>query len=65
MTDHQEHTGEGNGNNISTVEAFPPPWYDIEFVIPASIGTPPQKTLLNLDTGSADLFVFPSVTLNA
>jgi hypothetical protein len=35
--------------------AYPAPWYDTEYVIPVKIGTPPQATYLNLDTGSSDL----------
>ena len=39
-----------------TAPAYPPLFYDSEYVIPVKIGTPPQTIYLNLDTGSSDLY---------
>lgn len=48
------------GDITGTVVAYPPPFYDIQYVVPVFIGTPLQEVYLNLDTGSADLCVSPS-----
>ncbi|KAJ6787510.1 hypothetical protein PWT90_02273 [Aphanocladium album] len=45
-----------------SAEAVPAPQLDSEYVIPVDLGTPPQTLPLNLDTGSADLWVFSSKT---
>ncbi|KAH7329476.1 aspartic proteinase [Stachybotrys elegans] len=42
--------------------AYPAPWYDTEYVVPVKIGTPPQVTYLNLDTGSSDFWAFTTDT---
>lgn len=45
----------GAGDMAGSVSASPPRDYDIEFVTPVGIGTPPQTLSLVIDTGSADL----------
>ncbi|UNI13908.1 hypothetical protein JDV02_000603 [Purpureocillium takamizusanense] len=45
-----------------TVQATPAATYDSEYVVPVGFGTPPQTINVNLDTGSADLWVFSSKT---
>ena len=50
------------GDERGTVEARPPPFYDIQYVVPVDIGTPAQRTYLNLDTGSSDLWTFTTDT---
>ncbi|KEY72462.1 hypothetical protein S7711_05137 [Stachybotrys chartarum IBT 7711] len=52
---------DGQGQN-GTVAAYPTPWFDTQYVVPVSIGTPPQITYLNLDTGSADFWTFTTDT---
>ncbi|KAI6783973.1 uncharacterized protein J7T54_001849 [Emericellopsis cladophorae] len=44
----------GDAGMTGTVSASPPAFYDIQYVVPADIGMPPQQTFLNLDTGSSD-----------
>ncbi|KAL3964929.1 hypothetical protein ACCO45_001933 [Purpureocillium lilacinum] len=45
-----------------TVQAIPAETFDSEYVVPVGFGTPPQTINVNLDTGSADLWVFSSKT---
>ncbi|PFH63203.1 hypothetical protein XA68_16642 [Ophiocordyceps unilateralis] len=45
-----------------TAPSTSPAKYDSEFSVPVQIGTPGQTIPLNLDTGSADLWVFSSET---
>ncbi|KAG9257185.1 aspartic peptidase domain-containing protein [Emericellopsis atlantica] len=52
----------GDAGMTGTVSASPPAFYDVQYVVPADIGTPPQRTFLNLDTGSSDLWTFSSDT---
>lgn len=44
-----------SGNMKGTASATPPRYYDSQYVVPVKIGTPPQTTYLNFDTGSSDL----------
>lgn len=37
--------------------------YDSEYILPVQIGTPPQTLPMNLDTGSADLYVSTTTLL--
>lgn len=54
---------DGNFNEQGTVTAKPVRGdYDSEYVIPIQIGSPPQTVPINLDTGSADLWVFSTDT---
>ncbi|KAI9166552.1 hypothetical protein HJFPF1_02661 [Paramyrothecium foliicola] len=49
-------------NDNTSVPAYTTPWYDAQYVVPVQIGTPPQTTYLNLDTGSSDLWSFSTDT---
>lgn len=54
---------DGAVDQQGTVAARPVrPDYDSEYVIPVQIGNPPQTVPINLDTGSADLWVFSTDT---
>ena len=52
------------GSVRGTAPAYSPLSMDYEYVCPVQIGTPPQTLYMNLDTGSADLYVAasPSIT---
>uniref|UniRef100_A0A8H7NEJ1 Peptidase A1 domain-containing protein n=1 Tax=Bionectria ochroleuca TaxID=29856 RepID=A0A8H7NEJ1_BIOOC len=52
----------GGDGETGTIKASPPALFDIQYVVPVLIGTPPQKTYLNLDTGSADFWTFSTDT---
>ncbi|CAI6097779.1 hypothetical protein V2G26_009239 [Clonostachys chloroleuca] len=52
----------GGDGKTGTIKASPPELFDIQYVVPVLIGTPPQKTYLNLDTGSADFWTFSTDT---
>ena len=47
------------GNETGSVSARPEQW-DTEYLTPVRVGTPPQKLNVQIDTGSADFWVFSS-----
>ncbi|KAM7194852.1 Aspartic peptidase domain containing protein [Rhypophila sp. PSN 637] len=51
-----------SGNMTGTAPAVPPNGFDWEFISPVQIGTPSQTVYLDLNTGSADLWVFSADT---
>lgn len=62
MKHADEVTARKRGSMWGTTSATPPSGYDYEYVSPVKVGTPAQTINMDIDTGSADFWLFYSKT---